>query len=280
MRPAATGRQYTALPAWAKKNPSPESPPDSVRDYADFVYAVVSRYSKDNPLGRIHAVEIWNERNLSSFWGNRKPSAPEYVGLLKAGHEAAKRADPTVIVISADLSPTGTNNGIAVPDDIFLQQMYDAGAAPYFDVLGAHAPGYKAPPGMSPAEVAANPEFGAHRSFTFRRVEDLREIMVRNGDGGKQVWLTEFGWTSDPINPAYGWHRVTEEQKGDYIVRAFKWARENWAPWVGVMSVWNMPAPDWPQQREEYWWSITNLDGSPRPSYRMLLQARRNGLLP
>ncbi len=33
--------------------------------------------------------------------------------------------------------------------------MYDAGAADYFDVLGVHAPGFKAPPEMSPDEVMA-----------------------------------------------------------------------------------------------------------------------------
>ena len=44
--------------------------------------------------------------------------------------------------------------------------------------------------------------------------------MVRNGDDAKQVWLLEFGWTSDDVHPAYAWHRVTEDQKADYIVGA------------------------------------------------------------
>ena len=60
--------------------------------------------------------------------------------------------------------------------------MYDAGAAQYFDVLGAHGAGYKAPPDMSPDAVAADPSYGGHASFSFRRVEQLRDVMVRNGD--------------------------------------------------------------------------------------------------
>ncbi|HEX2987766.1 MAG TPA: hypothetical protein VHS06_06295 [Chloroflexota bacterium] len=269
-------------PAWAtKKNPGqPESPPDYLQDYADFVYALVSRYNNSNPRGRIYAIEVWNEPNLADYWGGKKPNAAEYVQMLKVAYEAAKRADPSVVVLSAGLGPTGTNNDSAIPDDVFLQQMYDAGARSYFDVLGAHAPGFKAPPEMSGDQVAADPAYGGHRVFTFRRVEDLRNVMVKNGDSGKQVWITEFGWTSDTVHPAYAWHRVTEEQKGQYLVRAMQWAKNNWAPWIGVMCVWNLPSQDWTNAREELWWSIANPDGSPRTAYTMIQQARRSGVLP
>jgi hypothetical protein len=158
--------------------------------------------------------------------------------------------------------------------------MYDAGARDYFDVLGAHAPGYKAPPEMSPEQVAADPGYGGHRVFTFRRVEDLRNVMVRNGDSGKQMWITEFGWTTDTLHPEYSWFAVSEDQKADYLVRAFQWARNNWAPWIGVMTVWTMPDPAWPDQREETWWAITNTNGTVKPAYTKLLQARQTGILP
>ncbi|NJM40942.1 MAG: hypothetical protein HC853_09285 [Anaerolineae bacterium] len=45
--------------------------------------------------------------------------------------------------------------------------MYEAGAAPYFDLLGAHAPGFKAAPETSPDEVAKDPALGGHRFFCF-----------------------------------------------------------------------------------------------------------------
>ena len=114
---------------------------------------------------------------------------------------------------------------------------------------------------MSPDEVAAGPEYGGHRVFTFRRVEDLRNVMVRNGDAGRQIWLTEFGWTSDPVHPAYAWHAVSEQQKADYLVRAYQFARANWSPWIGVMSVWTLPRPDWTPEFEEYWWAIAEPGG-------------------
>ena len=267
-------------PSWARADGANNGPPDNYQDYGDFLYALVNRYKTGSPYGHIDAIEVWNEPNLAREWGNQKPDAVQYVQLLKVAYQAIKKADPTVTVISAGLTPTGTWNDDATPDDVFLQQMYDAGAAAYFDVLGAHGAGYKAPPEMSPDQVAADPSYGGHRFFCFRRIEDLRNVMVKNGDAGKQIWLLEFGWTSDEVHPAYAWHKVTEDQKAQYIVGAYKWAADHWAPWIGVMTLWNLPDPSWTTDREEYWWSIANADGTDRPAYTALKQARQSGYLP
>jgi hypothetical protein len=164
-----------------------------------------------------------------------------------------------------------------MPDDAFITQMYAAGAQPYFDHLAVHAPGYKAPPEMDPAEVATNPDFGGHRFFSFRHVEDIRAIMVANLDDAKQIWITEFGWTSDSrTDSPYHWHAVTETEKADYLVRAFQWARLNWAPWLGVMTAWSISAPYWTPEDEHYYWAITNPDGTPREAYTKIMEARAN----
>src|SRR5439155_1047702 len=143
------------------------------------------------------------------------------------------------------------------------------------DAPGAHGPGYKGPPELSPAEALANPFWGGDRSFTFRRLEVLRAIMEHSGDADKHVWVTEFGWTSDPQNRGYEWARVSEEVKGDYLVRALYWARLHWAPWVGPMFVWTMPDRTWGPGDEKYWWAIADPDGTPRPAYQALRAARR-----
>jgi hypothetical protein len=270
-------------PAWARKDGANNGPPDNYQDYADFLKALVTRYKSGSQYGHLDAIEVWNEPNLAREWGGQPVNdrqAGDYVRLLTAAYSAIKAADPTVTVVTAGLSPTGWNDDTARPDDQYLQWLYDAGLKGHYDVLGAHAPGYKAPPEVSPEEAAANPDWGGDRSFTFRRVEDLRAIMQKNGDGAKQVWVTEFGWTSDTVHPAYAWHRVTEDQKADYLVRAFEWARGHWAPWIGPMMVWNMPDPAWGPQDEMYWWSISNPDGSPRPAFLALKAARQNGTLP
>ena len=94
--------------------------------------------------------------------------------------------------------------------------------------------------------------------------------MERNGDGTKQIWLLEFGWTTDQVNPQYSWYAVTPEQQADYIVRAFKYAQTTWSPWIGPMFVWNIADPTWTPEFEQLYWSITEANGAPRPAYDAL----------
>jgi len=262
-------------PYWAADGDN--APPERYSDYGDFVYALASRYR-----GRIRAYEIWNEPNLAREWGNRPPSPEEYTALLRLAYVHIKDADPEAIVISAGMAPTSRWDAMAMPDDEFIRQMYAAGARPYFDVLGAHGVGYKAPPETDPAVVARDPALNNNdttpdesrrRVYCFRRVEDLRQVMVENGDADKQIALLEFGWTSDPIHRDYAWFAVTEEQKGEYLVRAYQYAKEHWAPWIGLMSLIYVCDPDWTEEREEYWWAITYPDYPEtrvRPAYNML----------
>ena len=238
-------------PTWASGRSYPNSddvimsPPKKNKDYADFCFAVASRYK-----GRIAAYQIWNEPNLKREWGGNSPNPAAYVALLQAGSKAIKRADPNAIIITAGLAPTTRSDNVAMPDTEFLKQMYVAGAKPHFDALGAHGAGYRAPPEKDPGEVTC-------RIYCFRHVEDLHQIMVNNGDTQKQVVVLEFGWTMDSRSGSpYAWHAVTEEQQADYFVRAYQYAKQNWKPWIGVMSLIYMPKIDWTENDEQFWWSI------------------------
>ena len=236
-------------------------PPGDMADFADFCGAVAARYR-----GRIGAYQVWNEPNLSREWGNRPPDPAAYTELLAACYTAIKAADPAAVVVSAGLAPTGTDNDAAMPDTAFLQEMYDAGAAAYFDVLGANAPGYKAPPELDPAAAVA-PEYGGGRWFAFRHVEDLRAMMVANGDGHKQVAILELGWTTDQVNPDYAWHAVDEATQADYLVRAYQYAVAHWRPWVGLMTTIYIAEWEWTPENEQWWWAVVLPDGTPRPAY-------------
>jgi hypothetical protein len=160
--------------------------------------------------------------------------------------------------------------------------LFDAGlkGGVNYDVLGANGnvmcpcvdhdpadPNF--PPGFSPATNAP--------SFYFRRVEQLRAIQAARGDDGQQIWLLEFGWTADNIHPAYSWPGITESKKADLVVQAFQYARDHWSPWIGVMTLWTLSDPGWSPDREEYWWAITNPDGTTRPAYDKLLQSIKSG---
>ncbi len=263
-------------PRWARSDQvfPGSGPPDRLEDWAEFLSALATRYR-----GRIHAYELWNEPNLAREWGQRKPDPRQYLQLLKAGYQAIKQADPSALVISAGLSPTTDQSDQAMPDILFLRELYQQGASAYFDVLGVHAAGFKAPPEADPATVAADPTFtngdpspqSLKRAYAFRHVEDLRQVMVEHGDSAKQVAALEMGWSSDPRKDSpYFWHSVTEQQKGEYLTRAFQWARDNWRPWIGLMTVIYIADPRWTLRDEQYYWSITNPDGSLRPAYLAL----------
>lgn len=258
-------------PAWSRSSGANNGPPDNYRDYGDFVYALADRYK-----GKIQAYEIWNEPNLAREWGDHPPNAAEYVALLRVAYLRIKEADPNALVITAGLAPTGTGLPVAVPDGQYLREMYAAGAKGYFDVLGVHAPGYRAAPETSPDEAKNSGDLGGQRFFCFRHVEDLRQVMVDNGDAGKQMAVLEFGWTSDTrAGSPYAWHAVTEDTKAQYVVRAFQWARDHWSPWMGAMTVLSIANPSWTQADEQYWWSITNPDGTVRPAYEALKAASK-----
>ncbi|MEO8610740.1 MAG: hypothetical protein ABI690_22775 [Chloroflexota bacterium] len=238
-----------------------DAPPDDLADYATYCGTVAARYK-----GRVAAYQIWNEPNLSREWGGRPPNAPEYTALLKVCSEAIHAADPDAIRISAGLAPTATYDTTAQPDDVFFNAMYDANFQQYVDAVGMHAPGYSSPD-LSLEE--ADQQGIAHWA-TFRRVEDLRRIMVDRGDAAHQVAILEFGWTTDPRPDSdYHWFAVTEDQQAHNLVAAYQYAAEHWRPWVGLMSAIYIGKPTWTPDDEEYWWSITTEKGN-RPAFAAL----------
>jgi uncharacterized protein YraI len=244
------------------------APPANIDNFADFAFAVASRYNcQPGSQGCIQAFQVWNEPNLAREWGNQRPNPAQYAEMLRKTYAAIKRGNPNAIVISAGMAPTGSNDGNAMPDDLFYEQLYQAMGSSngHFDMLGVHGAGFAAPPELDPAEAAANQQYGGYRFFAFRHVEDIRAIMVRGGDEGKKIVLLEFGWTFDPVNPAYRWHGadagIDQVVQADYLKRAYIYAEQNWQPWIGLMSLLTMPNIDWledgnPQDEEQYWWAI------------------------
>jgi len=245
------------------------APPDNLADYGDFVEAVATRYK-----GRIPAYQIWNEPNIYPEWGEYPISAEAYTALLKEGYTRIKAVDPEAIVVMGALAatieldrvrrydPNGwpTSPG-GLSDVLFLQQMYNAGAAPYFDVLAMQGYGLWS----GPTDRRMQP-----RVLNFSRPLYIRDVMVRNGDAHKAIWLSELSWNALPpesdLPPVYG--RVTPEQQGRYTALAYRRMQREW-PWLGVGFYWFFKQAD-DRERDinpQYYFRMVEPDFNPLPVY-------------
>ncbi|HUS16025.1 MAG TPA: hypothetical protein VM536_13580 [Chloroflexia bacterium] len=269
----ANGLQLIArldrAPDWARR-PGPNNfgaPPQNLADFGDFVGTFVERYK-----GRVHVLQIWNEPNLLGEWDNRRPVNPaEYVSLLKVASEAARAADPDIIILSAPLATTNEMPELAgnMRETTYLEAMYKAGAASWFDIASANAFGYNSPP-----EEPPDPN-----TFNFRRVELLRAVMEQHGDAHKPIWITEYAWDAPDTNVVKPdrilWGKVTPEQQADYTVRGIRYAHANWA-WAGVFVIWYFrQVGDFTPDQADYYFGLVTPDFVPRPVYITVQEAAK-----
>lgn len=73
--------------------PGAASPPKDLKDWQDWVTAVVTRYK-----GQITAYEIWNEANLKQFYSG---SPEELAEMTKMAYDIIKANDPDALVVAA-----------------------------------------------------------------------------------------------------------------------------------------------------------------------------------
>ena len=67
--------------------------------------------------------------------------------------------------------------------------MYDAGAAPYFDIMAMQDYGLWS----GPTDRRMQP-----RVMNFSRPQFVRDLMVANGDATKPIWISEMAWNAAP----------------------------------------------------------------------------------
>ena len=244
------------VPDWARPAQSTEREldPADYAAFARFLATFARRYE-----GKISYLVVWNEPNLSFEWGYRPPDPVAYAALLKTVYPAVKAANPMMQIVSAGLAETLATGGIALNDLAYLDRMYAAGAAPYFDILGAHAYGDVQPADQPPAAGRLN----------FQRVVLEHEVMARHGDGGKPVLITEAGW-----NDAPRWtHAVSPAARVRYTVDAYRLAA-GW-PWLLALCMWQFRLPDLAHTAQDYF-SFVTPDFTPRAVYEAV-QAYAHG---
>jgi polysaccharide biosynthesis protein PslG len=210
--PRWLGRRYTTLPLANARQRS---------GWAAFVQAAVERYGPHGEFWREHWVgsadplpklplrewQIWNEANF--FYFTTPASPTRYARLVKLSDLAIGRGDPAAKTILAGLfaEPSARPPQAMLAVD-FLERLYRVpGIEQSFDGVALH------PYAESALDLA-------------RMTEELRAVMVENGDRSAGLYLTELGWGSDD-NP----NLVSFEQGVGFQIRemrsAFRYMIEN-----------------------------------------------------
>ena len=227
-------------PRWSRANPDELdfAPPDDLQDFVNFAVAVAERYR-----GRISHYQIWNEPNIYPEWGDRQVDPAGYADMLCRAYQALKAVDPDIVVVSGAIAQTIALDGYwGMSDLVYLQALYDHGAGDCFDVLSAQ--GYGLRSGPSDQRLRAT-------SVNVARHTYYRDIMVRNGDAHKSIWLSEVAWNAtldaalppeDIVGyPNYG--NVTQEQAARFMPLFYDRAQQDWT-WVGNTMYWFFTRPD------------------------------------
>ncbi len=243
-------------PAWSRAvgdAAGTQGPPDDFNDFADFAGMLAERYQDD-----LTYYQIWNEPNIYPEWGNRYPDPIGFAELLCQTANAVRAADPDAIIIAPPLSPTIEMINNNMNDLLYLQRLYLAGAGDCFDIMSAQGYGlYSAPTDRRLYPTLIN---YPHNLF-------IRDLMVRHGDAGKPIWISELGWNALPQGMPAQFGRVTEEQQAAYTVQAFLRAQTEW-PWIGVANIWFFKRhTDAEANQPFYYFRMVEPDFTPLPLY-------------
>ncbi len=206
-----------------------------VADYSQYVAGLAS-------LGA-DAIEVWNEPNIDREWPAGQVNGANYTRLLAEASNAIRNASSSTLVISGAPAPTGffgtagcTDNGCN--DDVFMQQMANAGAGQYVDCIGLH---YNE--GIVPPSQQGGDPRGEYPTYYF-------QSMLQRGYGpfgGVPVCFTELGYLSGdgfdaPLPGAFGWASDTSVQEhAAWLGEAATLAAQSGN--VRLMIVWNVDFP-------------------------------------
>ncbi len=271
---AAAGARGLRLIAVLERAPVWAGTPPPLADFARFAGLLAARYGE-----RIDHYEIWHNPNLRDGWG-ASPNPAAYAELLRQAALAIRAADPDARILLGSLAPTVETGPENLSEPRFLDGLYAAGAAPYFDIVTAQAYGFQTGPDDRRVDEG---------TLNFSRAVLVRETMEAHGDGGKGLWISYFGWNALPPEwddvPSI-WGTVDPTAQAEYTVGALERARREW-PWLGAMCLahlqpdLSLPAPGdgIPDARRHWGFALMGPDGAPRVVYRAVAEwARRSAV--
>lgn len=140
--------------------------------YKAFMTEAATRYK-----GKVKKWELWNEENEQWFW-KPGPNVDQYARWYTEIYKVIKSIDPTAQVSMGGMAGLVASGGI--PGYRFLEQLYQRGVYP--DIVNIH-----------PYDVDA-PDHHTAWQMNFDDIAAIRQTMVNNGQSGKPIWVTEWGW--------------------------------------------------------------------------------------
>ncbi|WP_197283592.1 cellulase family glycosylhydrolase [Mycobacterium sp. Marseille-P9652] len=239
-------------PDWARApGTTSHSPPQRFSDYAEFAHAAATRYAS---LG-VRTWEIWNEPNSGDFWQPR-PDPDAYGELFRAAAGAVRAADPGATLLTGGLTRgTDATDGERLSQRTFLERLYANGAARLADAVAIH-------PYSFPWLPMAEP-----RGFTggFNDLPKLRDLMVRHGDSGKKIWITEFGAATGRDSAA-----LSPGEQAESIVAARRQVRQ-W-DWAGPLIYYELRDEGTDPHDIEQNFGVVRNDFTPKPAAKALME--------
>ncbi|MFN8218179.1 MAG: hypothetical protein U0R71_16425 [Solirubrobacterales bacterium] len=210
------------------------------RGWRAFVRAAVERYgprgslwadSPRLPRRPIHTWQIWNEPNFKYFV--RRPSPAEYARLVKGSRRALRAGDPRSQLLLGGLFARPAETGFHPPRAYY--------AASFLDEM------YRRSPGIRRAfdGVALHPYVATYQRLG-PEIEEVRQVLRAHRDGGKGLWVTELGWSSERPSRRDAF-AVGRRGQAQQLGGAFGLLRRNQGRW---------------RLRGVYWFSVDDLPGS------------------
>lgn len=251
---------FYSTPSWAAggASPPPGTPvnpaiPDP-DDIADFVTAVVRRYSGASPapgaapLPRLRYLEVWNEPNKAAFLspqivGDEPVAQNAYMAMAAVGYGAAKAVDPELTVLVGALGSGG--QGREWRDRIIAEDLA-------LDAFSLHLYPFAAPLTPTPA---------------YPSWSSLPEIVdaIDSWRPGLPIMITETGYTTEetPFRPPGS--SVTEAEQAQRLSDVFE---------VPLVAAGRIGAIVWFNFQDNSGWpaGLTRVDGTAKPSLASFAQ--------
>lgn len=232
-------------PRWANGDRAPNWAPKSALPFGAFARAAASRYPW------IRYWTIWNE-----------PNRPEWLRPTTPGTYVRTILNPAYAAIRATIRDARVGGGMTAP------RAGSGGVSPvsWIAAMGklharldayAHHP-Y---PGKPQSETPWGPACDRCSSITMADLDRLARL-VRRAFGPKRIWLTEFGYQTNPPDVFLG---VSPAKQAAYVASAAR--RVEVAPTVDMLIYFLVRDDAAP----EGWQSgFFDVDGNPKPSYTAL----------